>query len=91
MLNKEELLGFLKWMDSNNALFKRFSVLCSALESFLFTRILISEDKTGLVVRKFPDVLEKLNTVNYDEKGIVEAYSILHFLDIIDSNSLFLS
>lgn len=72
---------FIKWIDTNDLLFQRFEHLGILLQSFLIDRVLDEQDASGEIAQRFLDALANCNNISYDEPGLVEAYTTLHFLD----------
>ncbi len=72
---------FVEWVRNNDLLYDRFQHLSFLLKSYLIEKVLVDTDTTERVVLRFHDVLNNCNNITYNETGIVEAYSIFHFLD----------
>lgn len=59
----------------------RFLELRVLLEAFLTDRICTEDSYARSVASQLQNVLEKCDTITYEEKGTAEAYALLHFLD----------
>jgi hypothetical protein len=81
MLRNHFFLQFFEWLEARDELFRRFELLAAQVESYILEQVLWSKDNTALVAENFEDVISHCDTVDYDAPGVVEAYSILHFLD----------
>ena len=68
-------------MYENDLYFRRFSLLADILEQYIINHILISQERAEIVGKNFLDVIQNCDTVNFDNPGVVESYSILHFLE----------
>lgn len=72
---------FIYWVDTNDSFFQRFEHLGILLQSFLIDRVLGEQNTSGEIAQRFRDALANCNNISYDEPGLVEAYTTLHFLD----------
>ncbi len=71
----------INWIERNNYFYKRFCYLSDILEYYLINYVLVSRERAKSIAENLLDVIKKCNTVDYNKKGVPEAYTILHFLD----------
>jgi len=72
---------FINWVEANNLLFLRFQELADCLEKYLLNEVFTSAQSCKLIGRKFLDVLDIKTNLNYNDPEIVQAYTVIHFLD----------
>lgn len=81
MPNNRFFQEFIQWVVDNGILYERFALLAQHLEQYILDEVLISEGVTKQIVSRFDDVIQNCDTVDYNADGVVEAYTILHFMD----------
>lgn len=72
---------FCLWLRENDLAFRRFQLLAYILEKALTEVFIDSSEKAIVVAKNFLNVLTKCDEISYAERGMAEAYAILHFLD----------
>lgn len=73
---------FKTWVYEKDLLYKNFQVYNKVLREYFLKNVERSEccAKTN-ICQNFNTVLERCDSISYDEPGVPEAYIILHFLD----------
>jgi len=78
---KDIYTQFNKWITTRDYLLQNLNFLADNLENYLLKFVLKEDESCHLIASRFNDVLENCDSINYDQPNIVNAYTILHFLD----------
>jgi hypothetical protein len=72
---------FITWVEDNDFIYNDFDQLASLLTNYLLDFELCDTKHVQNIASKFEDVLKNCDEITYEEPGVSEAYTILHFLD----------
>jgi hypothetical protein len=80
---KEIYPRYSEWEDDLDLMWVNFNDLCNVFENFLLEHVLIDVDFVGEIVKYLNNgyVYHNCDKTDFELRGVIEAYSIAHFLD----------